>query len=102
MKKFTTTEVGKMLGVSRFAMDGILEREEIDYVVIGKRRFITQEQFDAYVNNMVHTKGSKAENKGVVDKVNDELKSMGAMAMTAREELLIEALGRALGGRYGD
>ena len=100
-KRYTIAKATEQLGISRYAMEGILEREEIVPVTINKRSYITQGQIDQFLANakvdaVWKAPMERASDEEVVRKVNVELSKMGMMNLTAREEILVGILGRVL------
>lgn len=49
MIKYTAKEVAKMLGVSRYIVDDLIKKQTIGTVRIGKMRYITHDQYEAYL-----------------------------------------------------
>lgn len=95
MKKYTILDTRKLLGISRTAMQGILDREEIGTVMIGKRVYVTEEQLQKYLHSM-ESPSVEERRTGMVARVNEQLDAMGEMLLNAREEMLIKALAKAI------
>lgn len=91
MKKYTMPEVEKMLGLSHVTVLEMVHSGALDTITLGKRKYCTPEQIDAYLN-----KDNKDDTAGRVD---DVLESMGENRMNGRERILMEALIRVLHNR---
>lgn len=96
VKKYSVKEAEGLLGVSRYAMDGIIDRGEIGTTLVGKRLFITERQLDTYMTAKEQESRSVIRERTILNRVNEELTKMEAMHMTAREEVLVDALYRAM------
>jgi excisionase family DNA binding protein len=101
MKHFTTREVKEMLGISRSSMEGLMSRNEIGYIRIGGRRYITKEQYNEYIKSIENVMvekpaGDVALETGLVSRVNKVLIGLGKKTMSPRECDLIAALESAL------
>ena len=101
MKHFTTREAREMLGISRSSFEGLMDRNEIGFIRIGGRRYITKKQYDEYMksieNVMVEKPVANAVlESGIVSRVNKVLIGLGKKTMSPRERDLIAALESAL------
>ena len=97
MQKYTIAEVRNLLGITRSTMDQILRDGTIGTITIGRRRYISHDQYEEYLKSIVNPPKTKAlAAYSFLDKINDALKEMEADKLSEREEELFEALNRVL------
>ena len=97
MQKYTISEVRNLLGVTRSTMDKILRDGTIGTVTIGRRRYISHDQYEDYLRDIVSPPKSRAVAAySFIDKINNALEEMGAAELSERETELFEALNRVL------
>lgn len=73
MIKYTAKEVAKMLGVSRYIVDELIKKQTIGTVRIGKMKYITHDQYEAYLEAI----RQPAHREEAVEEEEEELDSAG-------------------------
>jgi excisionase family DNA binding protein len=94
-RRYSLKELGQMLGISRFALEGIVAREEIEVVKNGNRTFVTHDAYQKYLDN-ISTQKAETTHETLVDRVKNEMRKLRQTELTEREILLVEAIGKAL------